>query len=69
MLFDKKHQGGRYHVKEVKEALAVRRKLLILEYAREVGNVAKLCRSFGVLRSVFYTWKKRFDAGGGVDFF
>lgn len=51
-------------LKEVKEELAVRRKLLILEYAREVGNVAKACRYFEAARSAFYKWKKAFAVEG-----
>jgi len=51
-------------IKEVKEELAIRQKLLILEYAREVGNVVKACRYFEVPRSSFYQWKKAFDLNG-----
>ena len=28
------------------------------------GNVAALCRHFGISRQAFYTWKPQFDAGG-----
>jgi len=48
----------------IKDAFALRRKLMILEYARLSGNVAKACREFEVPRSSFYKWKKAFDAGG-----
>jgi transposase InsO family protein len=51
-------------MKEVKEELAIRRKLLILELARESGNAAKICREFEAPRSTFYKWKKAFDAEG-----
>ena len=47
--------------KEVKEPLAIRRKLVILEIARVSGNAAKVCRLFEVPRSTFYKWKKAFD--------
>lgn len=51
-------------IKEIKGELALRRKLLILEYAWELGNVAKACRYFEVPRSTFYQWKKAFDIQG-----
>lgn len=44
--------------KEIKDVLAVRRKMVILEYARLCGNVAKACREFEIPRSSFYKWKK-----------
>lgn len=44
--------------------MAVRRKTVILEYARLFGNVAKACREFEIPRSSFYKWKKAFDVGG-----
>lgn len=50
--------------KEIKDVLAVRRKMVILEYARLSGNVAKACREFEIPRSSFYKWKKAFDLGG-----
>ena len=49
-------------IKEVKEELAIRRKMVVLEWARELGNVTKACREFDVPRSSFYKWKKAFDA-------
>ena len=51
-------------IKEVKEELAVRRKMMILNYARETGKVTKTCREFEVTRSLFYKWKKAFDSEG-----
>ena len=51
-------------IKEVKEELAIRRKMVVLEWARELGNVTKACREFEVPRSSFYKWKKAFDAEG-----
>ncbi len=51
-------------IKEVKEELAVRRKLMILNYAREIGKISKTCREFEVTRSLFYKWKKAFDLEG-----
>ena len=51
-------------IKEVKEELAVRRKMMILNYARETGKVTKICREFEVTRSLFYKWEKTFDSEG-----
>ena len=50
--------------KLVREELRFRRKLIILEYAREIGNDSKACREFNVSRSTFYYWKKAFKEGG-----
>jgi transposase InsO family protein len=48
----------------VRDALALRRKLAVLELARLYGNHAKAYRSFEVPRSTFYRWKKAFANGG-----
>ena len=49
---------------EVRDILAVRRKLMILEYAAATGKVSNACREFGVVRSSFYRWKKSFSLEG-----
>ena len=49
---------------EIKDVLAVRRKMVILEYARLCGNVAKACHGFEIPRFSFYKWKEAFDVGG-----
>jgi transposase InsO family protein len=49
---------------EVRDILAVRRKLMILEYAAATGKVSKACCEFGVVRSSFYRWKKAFSLEG-----
>ena len=46
--------------KDVKEALRIRFKLAVLEYAREIRSATKACREFEVPRSTFYEWKKVF---------
>jgi len=53
--------------KEVKEAFALRRKLVILEYAQAVGNAAEAYRYFEVPKSTFYTWEKAFALEGKAD--
>lgn len=50
--------------KEVKEELAIRRKMVVLEYGQALSNVSKACHAFEVPRSSFYQWKKAFDAEG-----
>jgi len=41
-----------------KEEQEVRRKLKILDHAKETGNVSKTCRYWGISRDTFYRWKK-----------
>lgn len=36
----------------------IKRKLKVLEYAQEVGNISKACRYFGISRQSFYQWKR-----------
>jgi len=50
--------------KEVKEALRIRFKLAVLEYAQGIGSVTKPCHEFEVPRSTFYEWKNAFDKEG-----
>lgn len=42
----------------------VRRKLRIIEHAAGTGNIRKTCRHFGISRSLFYAWKRRFELEG-----
>jgi len=42
----------------------IKRKLKVLSYAKEINNVAKACRYFGVSRESFYQWKRAYDASG-----
>ena len=46
------------------EQKTVNRKKKILDYAKEIGNVSKACRYFGISRETFYdmetfVWRKR----------
>ncbi len=56
-------------IKKLKEELAIRRKLIILNYARETGKMSNTCREFEVTRSLFYKWKKAFDLEGKAEHF
>jgi len=41
------------------------RRLAIIRHAEEVtGNVALTCRYYGISRTVFYRWLRRYGAGG-----
>lgn len=42
----------------------IRRKLKVLDYARETGNVSRACRYHGVSRESYYQWKRAYDAQG-----
>jgi len=46
------------------EEQEIRRKLKILNYAKEIGNVSKTCRYWGVSRDTFYRWKRDYRAKG-----
>jgi len=41
-----------------------RRKLRILNHAREIGNVSEACRRFGISREIFYRWKRQYAKHG-----
>jgi len=47
-----------------KEQHDISRKLKVLNYAKEIGNIAKTCRYFGICRETFYTWKRAYEARG-----
>ena len=49
---------------EVKDELALRRKLLILEFIDSKSNVSKECKEFDIPRSSFYEWKRKYESGG-----
>jgi transposase InsO family protein len=42
----------------------IKRKLRVLNHAKETGNVSKTCRFFGVSRQSFYVWKRAYDQFG-----
>ena len=46
------------------EQREVRRKKRILEHAEKSGNIRQTCRYFGIPRSLFYVWKKRYEETG-----
>jgi len=48
----------------VKAHSDVRKKLKILKYGKEIGNVSKACRYFGISRETYYKWKRDYEARG-----
>jgi transposase InsO family protein len=47
------------------QARKVKARLRMLQHAQRVsGNVSQTCRFFGVSRSLYYIWKKRFEKRG-----
>lgn len=48
---------------EAREALQLRFKLTILEYAKHFG-VTETCQEFNVALSSFYRWKQHYDQAG-----
>jgi len=46
-----------------KELSDIRRKLKVLNYAKEIGNAAA-CRRFGISGETFYKWKRAYERDG-----
>ena len=42
----------------------IAKKLKVLNYAKEIGNISKTCRYFGICRETFYTWKRAYLSDG-----
>ena len=42
----------------------IKRKLRVLNYAKEIGNVSKACRYFGISRETFHLWKRAYEQHG-----
>jgi len=42
----------------------ISRKLKVLNYAKEINNISKTCRYFGICRETFYKWKRAYEANG-----
>jgi len=48
----------------VKEKRDIKRKLNLINHAKEIGNVKKACRYFGISRSTYYVWVERYKKSG-----
>jgi transposase InsO family protein len=42
----------------------ISKKLKVLNYTKEIGNISKTCRYFGICRETFYTWRRAYLAKG-----
>jgi len=42
----------------------IMRKLRVLTYAKEIGNISKACRYFGISLEAFYQWKRAYEQHG-----
>lgn len=42
----------------------IRRKLKVLNYAKEIKNVSKACRYYGISRETYYQWKRAYEKDG-----
>jgi transposase InsO family protein len=42
----------------------IKRKLAVLNHAKETGNISKTCRYFGISRMVYYKWERRYEKLG-----
>ena len=51
-------------IKDVRDELGIRYKVLVLEFAQIYGNVSKAYRKFEVPKSTFYVRKQAFDTEG-----
>lgn len=49
---------------KVKEELRVRKLQVVFDIAAETGNIRKLCKEYGIAKSTYYYWKKRYDVFG-----
>ncbi len=52
---------------EVKDELDLRRKIKILKFIETFGNVSRECKEFGIPRSSYYVWKKKYETGGEAE--
>ena len=50
--------------KEVEKYLSLKRKLIVLEYARVFGSNLEAYKACGIPKSTFYDWKKVFEEEG-----
>ena len=48
----------------IKEKSDIRRKLNVINYAEKIGNINKACRHYGVSKTIYYRWLKRYKKEG-----
>ena len=42
----------------------IKRKLNVIDYARKAGNINKACRHYGISKTNFYVWLKKYEKDG-----
>lgn len=42
----------------------IRRKLRVLNYVKDIGNVSKACHYYDISRETFYKWKRAYETEG-----
>lgn len=47
-----------------KERSDIKRKLNVINYAKKVGNINKACRHYGVSKTIYFEWIKKFKKEG-----
>ena len=47
-----------------REKSDIKRKLNVINYAKEVGNINKACRHYGVSKTIYFKWIKKYQEGG-----
>ncbi|WP_197535269.1 helix-turn-helix domain-containing protein [Caldisericum exile] len=52
------------YVNDVKLTKKAKIKLIWIEYYKKVNNISKTCRHFGISRTTFYKWLKRYEKYG-----
>jgi transposase len=50
--------------RKVKEELRIRSIVTIIEFISKSRNVRSQCRDFGIPKSTYYLWKKKYDLEG-----
>ena len=42
----------------------IRKKLRVLNYAKQLGNISKTYCSYGISRQTYYDWKRAYEQNG-----
>ena len=50
----------------IKEKRDITQKLNVINYAKKIGNNNKACRHYGVSRTIFYEWLKKYKKEGEI---
>lgn len=49
---------------EIERYLKFKRKIQVLNYAKEIGSVRKTCDLFEISKRSFYNWKNKYEKDG-----